>query len=221
MILPAGRSLPLEALGQGALRHPDDENIANALKSARATAAAATAGGAQPATPAATAARIVGDLGGAGGQYGGGAVQRVHGAFVSDDDPELVRSAVPFALKAEESLLSAEPGHRGLLLALARGFTQYAVSFVWQDAVESADPAAAKDFYTRSLEIRSRLAPGSLDVATSLNNLGNVALQKGDDEAAWAYFRQALVESAAIGALALALGALARIVPSSKFVSRK
>jgi predicted anti-sigma-YlaC factor YlaD len=59
--------------------------------------------------------------------------------FASDDDPELVREAVPFALKAEEALLEQQPDHRGLLASLCRGFTQYAAAFVWQDAVEEED----------------------------------------------------------------------------------
>ncbi len=62
-------------------------------------------------------------------------------AFARDDDPELVRDAVPFALKAMESLLAERPDHKGLLAALAKGFTQYAVAFVLQDAEEAADPA--------------------------------------------------------------------------------
>lgn len=65
-------------------------------------------------------------------------------SFAADDDPELIRAAVPFALKAEESLLSERPDHPGLLLSLSRGFTQYAAAFVLQDAVESPDPAAAR-----------------------------------------------------------------------------
>jgi hypothetical protein len=60
--------------------------------------------------------------------------------FATDDDPELVRDSVPFALKGMESLLSEQPEHRGLLTSLARGFTQYAAAFVWQDAVEASDP---------------------------------------------------------------------------------
>ncbi|HZW35637.1 MAG: TRAP transporter TatT component family protein [Deltaproteobacteria bacterium] len=60
--------------------------------------------------------------------------------FATDDDPELVRDSVPFALKAMESVLSERPEHRGLLTSLARGFTQYAAAFVWQDAVEASDP---------------------------------------------------------------------------------
>ncbi|NJD62845.1 MAG: hypothetical protein FIA93_09015 [Deltaproteobacteria bacterium] len=63
--------------------------------------------------------------------------------FATDDDPELVRDSVPFALKAMESLLSGQPEHRGLLTSLARGFTQYAAAFVWQDAVEASDPEAS------------------------------------------------------------------------------
>ena len=65
-------------------------------------------------------------------------------AFATDDDPELVRDSVPFSLKAMESLLSLQPAHRGLLTSLARGFTQYAAAYVWQDAVESPDPEAAR-----------------------------------------------------------------------------
>src|SRR2546427_12543180 len=54
--------------------------------------------------------------------------------FASDDDPELVREAVPFALKTMESLLPEQPEHVGLLTALASGFTQYGYAFVQQDA---------------------------------------------------------------------------------------
>jgi len=61
-------------------------------------------------------------------------------AFARDDDPELVRDAIPFSLKAMESLLASQPDHKGLLSALCKGFTQYAGAFVRQDAVESPDP---------------------------------------------------------------------------------
>src|SRR4030067_247821 len=59
--------------------------------------------------------------------------------FSTDDDPDLVREAAPFALKAEEYVLSQEPAHRGLLASLSRGFTQYASAFVLQDALEERD----------------------------------------------------------------------------------
>ena len=40
-----------------------------------------------------------------------------------EDDPDLVRGAAPFPLKAMESLLAEQPENRELLTALARGFT--------------------------------------------------------------------------------------------------
>jgi len=64
--------------------------------------------------------------------------------FAKDDDPELVRAAVPFGLKAMESLLASTPDHKGLLTALCKGFTQYAVAFVRQDAEEAEDPAVRR-----------------------------------------------------------------------------
>src|SRR6266550_3621879 len=56
--------------------------------------------------------------------------------FSSDDDPELVKAAVPFSLKLMETLLAESPRHKGLLFAAASGFTQYAFAFVQQDAEE-------------------------------------------------------------------------------------
>lgn len=54
--------------------------------------------------------------------------------YESDDDPELVASAVPFGLKLMESLLAESPKHPGLLLAASSGFTEYAYAFVGQQA---------------------------------------------------------------------------------------
>lgn len=65
--------------------------------------------------------------------------------FASDDDPELVGDALPFSLKLIESLLAENPRHRGLLVAAARGFTQYSYGWVQRkaDELESVDPVAA------------------------------------------------------------------------------
>lgn len=92
--------------------------------------------------------------------------------FSSDDDPELVKDALPFSLKLMETLLSESPRHQGLLLATSSGFTQYAWAFVQQDAdeLETRDVAAAermrgrarllyrraRDYALRGLEIRHR-----------------------------------------------------------------
>lgn len=62
--------------------------------------------------------------------------------FAGDDDPQLIAAATPFSLKLMESLLAERPHHRGLLLAAASGFTQYAFAFVQQDAEELVE----KDF---------------------------------------------------------------------------
>ena len=82
------------------------------------------------------------------------------GVFATDDDPELVRQAVPFGLKLQESLLAESPRHRGVLLSLATGFTQYAYAFVQQDAdeMEEKDVAAAKALRDRArrLFLRAR-----------------------------------------------------------------
>jgi predicted anti-sigma-YlaC factor YlaD len=54
--------------------------------------------------------------------------------FARDNDPELVRDAVPFALKTMESLHATIPEDVDLLIALAANFTQYGFAFVDQDA---------------------------------------------------------------------------------------
>ncbi len=81
----------------------------------------------------------------------GNALAEGGSTFASDDDPELVRAASPFSLKLIESLLVETPDHRGLRLAAARGFTQYAYVFLEQDA----DLMADQDYAGASL-LRSR-----------------------------------------------------------------
>jgi predicted anti-sigma-YlaC factor YlaD len=80
--------------------------------------------------------------------------------FASDDDPELVKAALPFSLKLIESLLAESPRHEGLLLAACSGFTQYGYAFVKQasDELEDKDLAEsdAQRHRTRRLFLRSR-----------------------------------------------------------------
>jgi len=54
--------------------------------------------------------------------------------FSRDEDPDLVRDAVPFALKLYESLLDSVPKHAPLLIATCSGFTQYGYAFVETEA---------------------------------------------------------------------------------------
>jgi predicted anti-sigma-YlaC factor YlaD len=58
--------------------------------------------------------------------------------YATDDDPELIRDAVPFGLKTMESVLASDPRNESLLLALCSGYTQYAYAFVAADA-DAAD----------------------------------------------------------------------------------
>ncbi len=78
--------------------------------------------------------------------------------FASDDDPELVKAAVPFSLKLMESLLSENPRHQGLLLAACSGFTEYAYAFVQEDADETEDKdlAAAEEMRGRARRLYLR-----------------------------------------------------------------
>src|SRR5690242_9370411 len=58
------------------------------------------------------------------------------GVFATDDDPQLVREAIPASLKAIEGVLEATPRHVGLLTTACSSFTQYAYGFILQDADE-------------------------------------------------------------------------------------
>jgi predicted anti-sigma-YlaC factor YlaD len=100
-------------------------------------------------------------------------------AFARDDDPELVRDAVPFALKAMESLLAERPDHKGLLAALAKGFSQYAVAFVLQDAAEAADPAARREGADRARRLLLRAKEYGLR-GLSVGRGGFAAMLSGD-----------------------------------------
>jgi hypothetical protein len=79
-------------------------------------------------------------------------------AFSSDDDPELIREAVPFGLKAIDSFLESSPKNSKLLLAGAAGYTQFAYGFVLDDAdrLEPKDPDAARAQVARARKLLRR-----------------------------------------------------------------
>jgi predicted anti-sigma-YlaC factor YlaD len=73
--------------------------------------------------------------------------------FASDNDPELVKDALPFSLKLIESLLAESPKHRALLLAACSDFTQYAYAFIR----EEADETEAQNFaLATEMRVRAR-----------------------------------------------------------------
>ena len=88
-----------------------------------------------------TAVNIVGNA-----LSGGGDV------YASDDDPELIREAIPFGLKTFESLLAVSPDHKGLLLSAASGFSAYA--YMLQDEADRLDQTDLS--HARALRERAR-----------------------------------------------------------------
>jgi predicted anti-sigma-YlaC factor YlaD len=88
----------------------------------------------------------------------GNALAEGNSVYATDEDPELVREAVPFGLKLIESLLVQSPQHRGLLLSAASGFTGYGYAFVQQEAdfVEAEDLERATQMRTRARKLYLR-----------------------------------------------------------------
>jgi predicted anti-sigma-YlaC factor YlaD len=77
--------------------------------------------------------------------------------FASDEDPDLIREAIPFALKTLESLLASSPNHRGLLLSAAKGFTTYAYLLQDEaDRLETHDLSQARQLRARSKRLYAR-----------------------------------------------------------------
>ena len=106
------------------------------------------------------------------------AVSGSGGAYGTDDDPELVRAAVPFGLKTMEGLAISLPDHVQLRASLAKGFTQYAYAFVQADAERAAEKdlalgrslkaragklyLRARDYGLEGLRLRHGLKPADL-----------------------------------------------------------
>jgi predicted anti-sigma-YlaC factor YlaD len=88
----------------------------------------------------------------------GNALSEGTSSFGKDDDPELVRDAVPFGLKTIEMLIEQSPKHKGLLMAACSGFTEYAYAFVQQDAdlIEGQDFDRAKEMRIRAKKLYLR-----------------------------------------------------------------
>jgi predicted anti-sigma-YlaC factor YlaD len=77
------------------------------------------------------------------------------GVFASDEDPELVREAIPFGLKTYESILEGVPDHKGLLVATGASFIQYGYAFVQQDAdyIDDSDLPRARALRARARKL--------------------------------------------------------------------
>jgi predicted anti-sigma-YlaC factor YlaD len=121
---------------------------------------------------------VAGMLSGGGGSGGD--------AFTTEDDPELVGDALPFAMKLYESLLAADPENSDLLMATGRIFVMYANAYVQTpaDMLELSEVEQqtamrirakrlflrAREYVLRGLELRrpgfrADLAAGKVDAA--------------------------------------------------------
>jgi predicted anti-sigma-YlaC factor YlaD len=112
---------------------------------------------------------------------GGGTV------FTSDNDPDLVKDALPFALKLYESVLDGAPEHKGLVLATAKAFTMYAYAFIQMEAdnIDKKDYEKAKFLRERAQKLYIRGRDYALK-GLELNHPGFNELLKKDVKAALA-----------------------------------
>ena len=81
-------------------------------------------------------------------------------SFATDDDPELIRDALPFGLKTLEGLLVQLPTHRPLLRSVTAGFTSYSAAFIQPEirGLEDIDLdlARAQKLRARRMFLRAR-----------------------------------------------------------------
>lgn len=78
--------------------------------------------------------------------------------YARDDDPELVRDALPVMLKIMEQLGDGLPDHKGIHLALARTFTSFGAAFVQEDAERTHEQNVerARPLFTRARKLFRR-----------------------------------------------------------------
>ncbi|MBL7047559.1 MAG: TRAP transporter TatT component family protein [Candidatus Marinimicrobia bacterium] len=81
-----------------------------------------------------------------------GSGEHLADTYLTEDDPQLVREAMPSNLKMIEMLLNQSPDNPDLLLTASKSFTMYAYAFIQQDA----DRMAVKDIHKAKI-IRKRL----------------------------------------------------------------
>ena len=77
-------------------------------------------------------------------------------SYLSEEDPELVREALPFLLKTIESILESEPKQAQALVFACSGFTLYGSAFLYVDAQiadSQGDYARAADLSGRTWRI--------------------------------------------------------------------
>ena len=105
--------------------------------------------------------------------------------YSRDDDPELVRAAIPFGLKTMEALADALPKHVGIRVALARTCTTLSVGFYKDEAerAEEHDVKASRPMLLRSKHLSLRARDYALSAVEIRVAGGKEALLTGDEAA--------------------------------------
>ncbi|MEM9291833.1 MAG: TRAP transporter TatT component family protein [Acidobacteriota bacterium] len=88
----------------------------------------------------------------------GGLLENLQITLASDEDPELVRAALPLALELSEALVLDDPSSIERRVNACSGFVQYAFAFVETDALllEVEEPRRARELERRSLRLYLR-----------------------------------------------------------------
>ena len=116
--------------------------------------------------------------------------------YLSEEDPEVVRDALPFLLKTIESILDSDPDRQDALLFANTGFLLYASAFLQADAeiAEWDDYALAGELNTRALRMFLRARDYGLR-NVELDHPGIAARLQDDPAAATAVFEEEDVET--------------------------
>lgn len=87
-----------------------------------------------------------------------GVLARSSEVYAAEDDPELVRASLPFALTAIQTALLEDPERESLILGASSGFTLYAHAFLEPDAerLEETDRPASEALRERALRLYLR-----------------------------------------------------------------
>ena len=85
----------------------------------------------------------------------GNALSGTGSTFSAENDPQLVREALPFSLKLMDGLLAEIPDHKPLVIAATSAYVQYAFAFLQMDAdrLESTDFEAAQALRSRAANL--------------------------------------------------------------------
>lgn len=121
--------------------------------------------------------------------------------FTSDNDPQLIADAMPFAIKFYESLLAQNPGHSGLVLTTGSLYVMYANAFIQTPTLymppedyrqQQSDLKRARNLYLRGSGFFSDYLegrhPGFSDALSNPDDMDAVLGDFSADDVPYAYW---------------------------------